>query len=81
MQYSLENMSNVTNETARAEAEHANKIAPRLLSNFDVAWRKHLHYKCMGHLEINFNHALIEGKSKFSPKMNLCLKCMPLEKS
>lgn len=35
----------------------------------------------MGHLEINFNHALIEGKSKFSPKMNLCLKRMPLEKS
>lgn len=35
----------------------------------------------MGHLEINFNHALIEGKSSSSPKMNLCLKHMPLEKS
>lgn len=32
MQCLLENVSNVTNETARIEPEHANKIAPRLLT-------------------------------------------------
>lgn len=81
MQYSLEKMSNVTNETTRVEAEHANKIAPRPLSNCEVAWRKHLYYKFMGHLEINFNHELIEGKSRRPFKMNLCLNHVPLVKS
>lgn len=64
MQYGLDNMSNITNEAARVETGHANKIAPRFLSNFEVAWRKHLHYNFMGHLEMNFNHELIKGKSQ-----------------
>lgn len=68
MQYGSENTSNVTNEAARVETEHANEIAPRSQSNFEVAWRKHRHPKFMGHLEINFNHELIKGKSSSLPK-------------
>lgn len=63
MQYGSENMSNVTNEAARVETEHANEIAPRSQSNFEVARRKHCHPKFMGHLEINFNRELIKEKS------------------
>lgn len=81
MQYGLENVSNVTDETARVETEHVNKIAPRLLSNFEVARRKRLHYKFMGHLEINFNHELRRRKIRSPPKVNLCSKHMPLVKS
>lgn len=33
----------------------------------------------MDHLEISLNHELIDGKSSPSPKMNLCVKHMPLE--
>lgn len=68
MQYGFGNMSNVTNEAARVEAEHANEIAPRFLSNFEVAQREHLHSKCMGHLEINFNHELTNGKPSPFPR-------------
>lgn len=35
MRDGLENMSNITNEADTVETEHANKIAPRFLSNFE----------------------------------------------